>query len=290
MLDLNHLLVDAGIDPATAIVARHRPWEPALNRVMPWIVAEKPDLFRVYQQTHGPRLETALAKARTLVAFIGHGPRRALFAVVYDIRGARHIGFEEFWDLPGNRELEAHGMRGFLPKDDRKPLLFDLAETDALAPWRGKLIIGWTGLERSWWRWAARNALPVEAITEESQFVPPMPDWKEIVLAWSDLAILPAHWRAALAQWRGVYFIFDAARERGYVGSAYGNENILGRWLNYKATGHGGNTQLRRSNPADLSFSILERTSPDLTSTEVMRLEARWKDRLHTRSHGLNSN
>ena len=53
MLKLNTLLVEAGIDPHTTIVARHRPFEPALRKVMPWIAAERPDLFKVYQQTHG---------------------------------------------------------------------------------------------------------------------------------------------------------------------------------------------------------------------------------------------
>ena len=40
-------------------------------------------------------------------------------------------------------------------------------------------------------------------------------------------------WKSALSQWRGVYFIFDATDGKGYVGSAYGSGNLLGRWLNY---------------------------------------------------------
>ena len=33
------------------------------------------------------------------------------------------------------------------------------------------------------------------------------------------------------AQWRGIYYIFDTSDAKGYVGSAYGEYNPLGRWL-----------------------------------------------------------
>jgi hypothetical protein len=132
--------------------------------------------------------------------------------------------------------------------------------------------------------------IPVVAITEESKLAKAMPAWDELVVNWTDLDLLPSSWKAALQQWRGVYFIYDAVQERGYVGSAYGSDNLLGRWMNYAATGHGGNKLLRRCNPADLRFSILQRTSPDTDADTVIALESRWKERLHTREHGLNEN
>ena len=289
MLKLNTLLVEAGIDPHTTIVARHRPFEPALRKVMPWIAAERPDLFKIYQQTHGLRLEGALTKATTLVAFLGHEAKKALFVQVYDIHGARRIDHREFWAMPGNQKLKAHGMIG-LGTDDPPPLFFDLQEAPAIDDWSGKLVVTWPGLERSWWRWADRNTIPVLAITEESQLVAGIPSWEKMVLNWSDLSVLPASWRAALIQWRGVYYIYDTVVERGYVGSASGTDNILGRWANYAVTGHGGNKRLRSSVPANLRFSILQRTSPDMEAKEVIALEGLWKDRLHSREHGLNEN
>ena len=117
-----------------------------------------------------------------------------------------------------------------------------------------------------------------------------MPAWESLILTWAELGILPRSWRAALAEWRGVYFIFDQAKRGGYVGSASGAENILGRWTSYAATGHGGNKGLRDSKPTDLLFSILQRTSPDMAPPSVVALEDRWKDRLHTRAFGLNEN
>jgi hypothetical protein len=102
--------------------------------------------------------------------------------------------------------------------------------------------------------------------------------------------VLARRWRDALEHWRGIYFILDASDGRGYTGSAYADTNILGRWLDYAASGHCGNVQLRGRDPQTFRFSILERVSPDLSAEEVIRREASWKTRLHTREFGLNSN
>jgi hypothetical protein len=117
-----------------------------------------------------------------------------------------------------------------------------------------------------------------------------MGSWDELVLTWAQLKVLPVKWQAALKEWRGIYFIFDSSDGHGYVGSAYGIDNTLGRWLNYAATGHGGNKELRKRDPANFQFSILQRVSPDMPSDEVIRLEQSWKTRLHTRTFGMNEN
>jgi hypothetical protein len=133
--------------------------------------------------------------------------------------------------------------------------------------------------------------MEVKAIREESAFAAAMPDWRDMVLSWAELRAIPESWRHALAQWRGIYFIHDVADGRGYVGSAYGKENILGRWLNYSARGHGGNKLLRSRKPDNFRFSILELVSPDMAADDVIHLETRWKTRIHTRGEfGLNVN
>lgn len=48
--------------------------------------------------------------------------------------------------------------------------------------------------------------------------------------------------------------------------------------------------ELRASDPAALRFSVLQITEHDLPTADVVRLEATWKERLFTRSHGLNRN
>jgi hypothetical protein len=115
--------------------------------------------------------------------------------------------------------------------------------------------------------------------------------WDEIALGWDELRVLPTRWRAALSQWRGIYYIFDETGGKGYVGSAYGDTNLLGRWINYGASGHGGNVLLRKRPPKSFRFTILQRVSPDMDAADVIRLEGTWKERLHTRApFGLNDN
>jgi hypothetical protein len=102
---------------------------------------------------------------------------------------------------------------------------------------------------------------------------------------------MPGTWRAALQQWRGVYLIFDRSDGMRYVGSAAGHDNLLGRWQNYMATGHGNNRLLRHRDPASFTFSILQRVSPDMNPADVVAIETGWKLRLHTLDpHGLNLN
>ena len=85
--------------------------------------------------------------------------------------------------------------------------------------------------------------------------------------------------------------IFDASDGKGYVGSAYGEANLYGRWLNYAARGHGGNKLLKERDPRNFRFSILQRVSPDMSAGDLIRLESSWKERLHTRQpFGLNDN
>ncbi len=80
---------------------------------------------------------------------------------------------------------------------------------------------------------------------------------RSLSLTWEALRVLPTRWKTALRQWRGVYYIFDEKAGKGYVGSACGEENILGRWLNYAASGDGGNKKLRERQPADFLFTNL---------------------------------
>lgn len=294
-MNLNDLLRGKRIDPRNALVLRHRPHEPQLRKVLPWLAAEKPGVFNAYQQTQGEKLERvmqAMTGSGCIASFIGHEPGKALFVGLYSIDKSKPLTFEEYWKVPAYVEMKAFGMKGWSRKSDRRTLLwFNLTLTDFCAQWKGKLIVNWPPPERSWWRRAHRNEMPIAAILEDSALETVMPDWNELRLTWADLGVLPTDWKSALSQWRGVYYIFDTLVGKGYVGSAYGKDNLLGRWLNYAARGHGGNKLLRLRDPQYFQFGILQRVSPDMDAADVTRVEASWKLRLHTRQpHGLNEN
>ena len=50
------------------------------------------------------------------------------------------------------------------------------------------------------------------------------------------------------------------------------------------------NTGLKKSSPADLRFSILQLTAPDIDLAAMIEVAASWKKRLHSRGVGLNRN
>ncbi len=292
MLTLNDLLRSENIDPGGVLVFRHRPFEPELNKVLPWLASDQPEVYNAYQQTQTLKVENAMKNASHVASFIRHSAGKALFIGLYTVGSTKPLTVDEFWSVPEYERLRKFGMKGFTGEEGRPFVLwFNLERILAFQNWSGKLVIGWPPPERSWWRWADRNVMPVEAIQEESILKQPIPPWNSLVLRWEELAVLPSRWSSALAEWRGIYFIFDCSDCKGYAGSACGPENILGRWKNYATSGHGGNAQLRKRDPKNFLFSILERVSPDLDQEAVITAEATWKERLHTRApFGLNDN
>jgi hypothetical protein len=286
-VDFKDLLAKQGLNLDKVMVMRHRPMEHRMRRVLPWLAAEKPAIFNAYQQAQHPGAERALMKADFVASFIAQEGEKALFIGLYRRGKWRPVTSKQFWAIPAVAELKPFKLRGL--EGRRTCLWFDLTPTDIYSEWNGRLVVNWpTG--RLWWRWAKSNSFPVYAIHEESLLDAEMQAWNRLSLTWEDLRVMPTKCKAALRQWRGVYYIFDVKVGKGYVGSACGGENILGRWLDYAASGHGGNKKLKGRDPNDFLFTILQRTSPDMERDEVGQLEASWKDRLHTRDYGLNDN
>lgn len=288
-MEFNDLIVKAGHDPSDVLVFRHRPIEQRLRRILPWLAGEKPDLFNAFQRSHGPAAEKAMMKAKYIASFIGIESGKAVFVGLYRRNQFRKITKEMFLAIPENRALIELGMDGF-NANQGDTIWFDLELMDFYNEWSGRLQIDWPGGERSWWRWANRNNFKINVISPESVFEPAMRNWDELCLNIAEIRILPAKWRQAISQWRGIYLIFDTSDGKGYVGSAYGTENLLGRWLSYATSGHGGNKELRNRSPENFLFTILQRVSPDMDANDVIRLEDNWKQRLHTRDFGLNRN
>ncbi|MSO71458.1 MAG: hypothetical protein EXQ88_05540 [Alphaproteobacteria bacterium] len=160
---LNELLEKANVDPKGVMVMRHRPQEPELRRVLPSLAADKPDIFNAWQQTQRLPAERALAKASHVASFIGHEPKAAVFVGLYKVGKSRPLTHGQYWKIPENIALKTFGMVGFTG-DRQSVLWFQLDLLEAMKSWQGKLIVERPGLERSWWRWADRNEIPVRAI------------------------------------------------------------------------------------------------------------------------------
>lgn len=166
----------------------------------------------------------------------------------------------------------------------------DLELTEDLVPFRFSLSVQWLGATVGWVRWADRNVFEILPLPVAEPIRTDMPNWDKLDLTWGELKNLPHSWQARLREWGSIYCIFDTAIKQIYVGAAYGRDNLLGRWLNYAKRGHGGNKLLRERDPKHFRFSILQLVSPTAEPSEVQKLEASWKRRLHTREYGLNEN
>ena len=286
-MDLYQLLTQEGIDPESTLVMRHRPLEPQVRKELMWLAAENPDVYNAYQRCQTPRVEKQMEQATHVASFIGHEPGHALFVGLYENGTPKKVSQTWRQRNPDFRALMALGM----PNGPEECLWFDLKLTPALQRWQGKLVVKWPGKEVSYSRWAHKNSrFEVEVIHDESVLTASIPDWRTLVFRWDELNRIPKSWKAALREWRGIYYIFDTRTKKGYVGSAYGNENLIGRWLGYAKTGHGGNRRLRALNPDSFRFSILERMSQDTSPEEIIKRENEWKIRLHSREFGLNDN
>lgn len=179
-LDLNMLLRAEGIDPQGVMVFRHRPTEPKLRKAFRRIIADRRELFDAYQRTHSERVERSLARASHVAAFFGHEPQKAMFVGLYRVAGFTSISRDGYWAMHEHQKLAELGMIGFTERD--QCLLFELEALSNMAEWSGRLVCDWPGKELSWWRWAERNSIGVDAISVESLLIEPVPAWDDVVL------------------------------------------------------------------------------------------------------------
>ena len=94
-MTFNYLLQEKGIDLKGVLLLRHRPVEPRLRNVLPWLTVDQPKLFNAYQQTQGEKVEKAMQSASHVAAFIGSNPRRATYVGVYRQLGSTTLTADE---------------------------------------------------------------------------------------------------------------------------------------------------------------------------------------------------
>lgn len=110
-------------------------------------------------------------------------------------------------------------------------------------------------------------------------------------------------WRKALCAISAIYLISDKNKGGAYVGSAYGEDGLWGRWSVYasgKFMGNGNDRGVEErigGNPqyaSNFEFSILEVLSKKKQPKEIIERENWWKDTLRTRkshnNNGMNLN
>jgi hypothetical protein len=68
---------------------------------------------------------------------------------------------------------------------------------------------------------------------------------------WSKIEGLPKIWIEILKRTAGVYLLTCRKTKEQYVGSAYGEEGLWQRWMQYAITGHGSNISLKSRERSD---------------------------------------
>ena len=222
-----------------------------------------------------------------VVSFMGMDGSQARLLGVYRVGGHRQVRKSDIAMLP---------CRDLVGKTD---LIYELDEVPGFEDFKDRLIIDWGRNAISWHQWLTDK--PVVEILPKGRRKP-FPGYLDFVLTLEDLKTIcnnPSSnkdWHQALSAVAGIYIIVEDKSGLQYIGSAYGKDGILGRWMSYARTGHGGNAKLKAAlkdgafAKKDLRFSILRTLPKTLTMTEVVGYESQYKEKLGTRAFGLNLN
>lgn len=293
-MEFNALLTLSGFDPRDVAVMLHTPVQSHEKHALMALVDDYPDLFEAYQDNHPPGPEATLKRRKLAASFVVGTNSEASFVGMYRIAGWRDLSALELDANTRRRALnERYRGRSFSQlaaesgRDGRA--VFDLVPLPELSDLKGRLVVQRTP-GRAYMRLAENTKLTVLEIKRDPRFSPPPPDWRDFVVSTDDLRVLPRDHAARLAGWRGVYLITDERDGARYVGSAYGVENLLGRWRAHVAKDKGVTAELGQRDTSSFRFSILQLLLHDADATDVQAMEANWKTRLHTRSWGLNKN
>lgn len=122
------------------------------------------------------------------------------------------------------------------------------------------------------------------------------PGYEKVNISWNEMnrVLEKDNWKTALQNQKGVYLLTDISNGKKYVGSAYGENMILGRWRAYVKTGHGGNIDLRSLTfehiKKNFKYSILDIYKSTTADLRIVERESWWKEVLQSRKFGYNKN
>lgn len=166
----------------------------------------------------------------------------------------------------------------------------------------GRLIVRWGEGTRSWAQWLHKQGNKEIVELLPPNYVMDFPGYYNFVLTYSQLTKMihnpdsNREWQRMLSSVSGVYVILDQKSGKQYVGSAYGAGGIWSRWKTYVKSLYGGNLLLKElltdfpKRYDQFQFSILRVLEPSATKDEVIAQEVITKQKLGSRTFGLNSN
>lgn len=279
MITIQELLYNRGLNRNVKIkLVRHQ--DARYPDLYDWYRYDR-EKFLAYQARQG---RDVFKRVDYIISFIGEGNKMGTlsrFIGVYKITGhTYHETLPEDILFPGSR------------------FIYDIQETEGFEDMKERVLIKWSN-PISWHQWI-KNEMEVIEIhpgLHYKQFT----DYTDFILSFSELKEIVnnqyADWKKMLSVVKGVYLINDTSTGKLYVGSAYGEDGIWGRWRNYVLTnGHGHNRLLKElivndpSHSHHFRFSILMLLPRTVTPDEAIKKEILFKKKLGTNSFGLNDN
>jgi len=274
MITIQELLFNRGLDKTSKVkLVRHKDSRIDLYNAY----RTNRELFLKYQQQQSKEVFKGVDY---LVSFIGEESVQSRFVGVYKVLGCRK--FPKKPSVIGASHC----------------LEYDLEEMLDFADLKERVIVKWSN-PISWHQWIKNEMEVIEIhpglhykhFTDYSDFILNFDELKEIVTnGYGD-------WKRMLSGAKGIYLISDTKTGKLYVGSAYAEDGIWGRWNSYVSTnGHSGNKQLKEliAKKADYAknfqFSVLMILPKTITADQAIEKERLFKNKLGTNSFGLNSN
>lgn len=222
----------------------------------------------------------------------------------------------QFWNYKKNKSFQEGQIAiGLLKIDNDKWLLFNISkitkdldlydaigyEYNTLEKYKkyfGRLIVKYKNTSQNLIRKAESviNDCEVFEIIDDTFDDDGFPGYDNVDLSWKDLkrVIEKKDWKTALENQKGVYLITDVKAGKRYVGSAYGENMLLGRWKNYVETGHGGNKDLKQLDieyiKTNFRYSILEIYKSTVDDKIIINREHHWMKILLTKNKSFGYN
>lgn len=207
-----------------------------------------------------------------------------------------------FSGLDGSRSvfIGIFKVNGFTESKDK--YIYELDEVSGFEDLKDRLVIDWGKATISWHQWLDEEKdKPVVEILPAG-YIGDFPGLLEFTLEFSELASLyknpeaNRNWFYHLSAVNGIYLILDTCTGNQYVGSAYGKEGIWQRWGEYSLSKHGGNKHLKElcsentEYYKNFRFSVLQSLPSNISDKEVISLENLYKQKLGSKTFGLNAN
>jgi hypothetical protein len=266
--------------------------------------SRKDDVYQLYEQDELEIYQSYMAKpwfhkSKYVISFLGIHGRYARFVGIYKIGTVLRSDQEGFSGLlKGRSDLLLEACRG-------AKFLYELTRVtgaEGLEELRERLVIDWGASAISWCQKFHRQDKEIwEIQPPRSSPQYPFRGYYNTCLPYSEMREIVSNrgnreWQHALSEVAGIYLILDTESGNQYIGSAYGQKGVLGRWQTYARNPDGNNKRLKEllsKHPGrenKFQFSLLKTLEKDLTPVEVIEHELFFKKKLGSRAFGLNSN